>query len=103
MADAMPQNPTDRDDAMERAQPAGESVETPLATAPKADGPRDKSHDVRGREGAVAAREGTATRREAVAGAREEAVGQREETSGLREDAIRARETPGNAAGYGGV
>jgi signal transduction histidine kinase/ActR/RegA family two-component response regulator len=88
----MPQNPTNRDDAMERAQPAGESVETPLATAPNADGPRDQAHDVRRREGAVAAREGTATRREAVAGAREEAVGQREETSALREDAIRARE-----------
>ena len=88
----MPQNPTNRDDAMERAQPAGESVETPLATALNADGPRDQSHDVNRREGAVAAREGTATRREAVAGAREEAVGQREETSALREDAIRARE-----------
>ena len=88
----MPQNPTDRDNAMDRAQPAGEPVETPLATAPKADGPRDKSHDVRRRESAVAAREGTATQREAVAGAREEAVGQREETSALREDAIRARE-----------
>ena len=89
----MPQNPADKDDAMERARSTGESRETPppAARAPR-EGLRNESHDVEKREGAVAAREGTATRREVAAGAREEAVGQREETSGLREDAIRARE-----------
>ena len=90
----MPQNPTDKKRAMERAPSAGESIETPrpAATAPKVEGPRHESRDVEKREGAVAAREGTATRREVAAGAREEAVGEREETSALREDAIRARE-----------
>ena len=90
----MPQNPTDKDDPMERAPSAGESTETrgPLPISPTLHGRPNGSHDVQKREGAVAAREGTASRREVAAAAREGAVGQREETSALREDAIRARE-----------